>query len=282
MDSNVKEPPSNSEKAQPTSSSLEVKTHNLFQPCWFAWIIGAGHFGTLAARRISKRHPGEKILVVDQDFEKFRELEPLPVKTLEEDAQEFLQENLSVKIQPQESEKVQPIFSCTGVATEHLLQPCWFSDAPKWVIPAVPIHVAFEWLFNTLRKDENLEVERLNVPEEADKQVPNPFRMSRETLYASFADFVCPDNCSEPADICTKTKEPRKGNLYEVLAKIDVSGFTPLVLRSHQLAPGVGGYTPESMNKLLHRVLETPGKYLIATSCRCHGVIDALSWQKKA
>jgi len=37
----------------------------------------------------------------------------------------------TVKIQPWESGKVQPIFSCTGVAKEHLLQPCWFGLKPE-------------------------------------------------------------------------------------------------------------------------------------------------------
>jgi hypothetical protein len=27
-------------------------------------------------------------------------------------------------------------------------------------------------------------------------------------------------------------------------------------------------------------VAEQPGSYLIATSCRCHGVVDALQWKR--
>ena len=36
----------------------------------------------------------------------------------------------TIKIQPRESEKLQPIFSCTGVTPEHLFQPCWF----RWIV----------------------------------------------------------------------------------------------------------------------------------------------------
>ncbi len=212
----------------------------------YVWILGAGHFGALAARRISKRNPGKSILVIDEDYDKLQELKSLPISLQEEDVLDFLARN--------------------------------FSNPPEWIVPAVPIHVAFEWLMDELKRND-INVTRLDVPEDVDKQVPNPYRMNSRTLYASFADFVCPDNCSEPKDICTKTKQPRKGNLFEVLAKIDIAGYKPVVLRSHQLAPGVGGYTPEAMKEVYERVLESPGKYLVATSCRCHGVIDALEWK---
>ena len=212
----------------------------------YAWILGAGHFGALAARRISKRNEGKSILVVDEDHEKLLQLESLPVKLEEKDALDFLLEN--------------------------------FANPPEWIVPAVPVHVAFEWLVEELKRN-GFKVSRIDVPREADEQVPNPYRMTESTLYASFADFVCPDNCSEPAEICTKTRQPRKGNLFEVIAKIEVSGFQPVVLRSHQLAPGVGGYTPDAMKEVYNRVVSAPGRYLVATSCRCHGVIDALEWR---
>ena len=35
--------------------------------------------------------------------------------------------SFTVKIQPRESEKVQSVFSCTRVAKQNLLQPCWFT-----------------------------------------------------------------------------------------------------------------------------------------------------------
>ncbi|MEM5787960.1 MAG: hypothetical protein AAGU11_11635, partial [Syntrophobacteraceae bacterium] len=54
--------------------------------------------------------------------------------------------------------------------------------------------------------------------------------------------------------------------------------FAVMVLRSWQLAPGVGGFPVVRMNEMLATVASTPGKYLIGTSCRCHGVIDALEW----
>ncbi|MFW6011335.1 MAG: hypothetical protein ACOC8Q_02385, partial [Desulfosalsimonas sp.] len=59
--------------------------------------------------------------------------------------------------------------------------------------------------------------------------------------------------------------------------KIKIPGFEMLVLRSRQLAPGVGGYRPDQLFALHEKLTETSGNYLIATSCRCHGVVTAVS-----
>jgi hypothetical protein len=114
-------------------------------------------------------------------------------------------------------------------------------------------------------------------------QIPNPYLAPSGSLCASFATFICPDTCNEPDDICTHTKGPRPGNLFDELARIQAPNFDVLVIRSWQLAPGVGGYTGASVGKVRERIEQSEeGRYLIATSCRCHGVIDALGWKRGA
>ncbi len=139
------------------------------------------------------------------------------------------------------------------------------------------MHVGFEWLLHALAG--KARVARLAVPESAAPQVPNPIRAVSGTVYASFATFLCPDSCVEPEDVCTKSGEPRVTNLFDVFDEIIVPGYTPVVLRSWQLAPGVGGYPARSLDKMLDAVGQAPGRYLVGTSCRCHGVLDALEWE---
>jgi hypothetical protein len=104
-------------------------------------------------------------------------------------------------------------------------------------------------------------------------------RQEANVLYASIATFRCPDNCDEPVDCCTVTGEPRLANLFDVFRRIEIGGYLIQVVRSYQLAPGVGGYQLSILWRLLEEVRSTEKDVLIATACRCHGVINALRWQ---
>lgn len=208
-------------------------------------ILGAGKFGRIAATRIHQRYPQAALLVVDESAEKLGQLtasQAIPTRAM--DALTFLAET---QIDPE-----------------------------RWIIPAVPVHVAYWWVQATLARTAS--VRRLPVPAVVDAQVPNPLRVPSGTVYASYATFRCPDSCSEPAELCTHTKQPRLGNLFSDLAAVTAPGFSTHVLRSVQLCPGVGGYTGIRLQRLLDEVGQNPGRHLIATSCRCHGVLDALEW----
>ncbi|MGE5311898.1 MAG: NAD-binding protein [Nitrospirota bacterium] len=208
------------------------------------WILGAGRFGRLAVERLLARREPPQLVVVDQNPDKLLLLADRPLERVNEDVLGFLRANLE--------------------------------EEPDWIVPAVPIHVAFVWLFAELAGVG--QVEMLPVPITVDAQVPNPWRDGKGGLYTSVATFRCPDNCSEPRDRCTATGLRRSDDLFTLLARIRVPGSVPLVVRSHQLAAGVGGYRPSALRRLVRGVEEARGSVLVATACRCHGVIHALSF----
>jgi hypothetical protein len=209
-------------------------------------ILGAGRFGRIAAEQLKRRFPVSVLSVADKEAEKV----------------EKISRELGIR-----GEIVDSVRSITEFPVPE----------DVWIIPAVPVHVGFEYVLRGLGRIG--EVQRLSVTEDIASLVPNPIQSSSGTLYASFATFICPDHCSEPDEICTHTGKDRPGNLYQVFSTIRGSGFDMAVLRSWQLAPGVGGYPVRSLHNLLARITNRPGKYLVATSCRCHGVIDALEWK---
>ena len=210
------------------------------------WILGAGRFGRLAVERLLARREPPRLVVVDQNPDRLLLLAERPVDRVNEDALGFLRANLAA--------------------------------GPDWIVPAVPVHVAFAWLSAELAELGRLEM--LSVPDAVDAQAPNPWRDGKGGLYTSVATFRCPDNCSEPRDRCTATGLPRSEDLFARLARIRAPGFVPVVLRSHQLAAGVGGYRPSALRRLLRKAEAAGGSVLVATACRCHGVIHALRFHR--
>lgn len=144
---------------------------------------------------------------------------------------------------------------------------------PVWVIPAVPQHLLVDWLLITLAKQG---IQRRTVPDEALPRVPSLTRGADGQMLLSLADFLCPDDCPEPALNCTVTGRPRGLPLYQRLAKINLPGWSTGVLRSRQLAPGVGGYPSSDLLALKQRIQQHGGCWLIGTACRCHGIVGAL------
>jgi hypothetical protein len=210
------------------------------------WILGAGRFGSLAIQRILERKKVSRLVVVDRDVKVLEKLRDKSVETVHQDAIDFL-------------------VSQAGLGSE-------------WIVPAVPVHVAFAWLWRELTKEGR--VTSLPVPSMVDHRVPNPLRAETGALYTSFASFRCPDNCDEPSESCPVTGEPRQANLFDVIRCLEVERYVARVVRSHQLAPGVGGYQLAVLWWLLAEVRPTGGDFLVATACRCHGVIHALRWQR--
>lgn len=210
------------------------------------WILGAGHFGSLAAKRILQRERDCNLLVVDWDAKQLDELKDKSLKVIKQEAIDFLS-------------------ACDGRGHE-------------WIVPAIPEHVAFTWLCKQLRKDGK--VTPLAAPSLFDQQIPNPVRTEEGVLYTSFATFRCPDDCEEPAETCSVTREGRKANLFELIQKIEVPGYQTLVVRSHQLAPGVGGYQLSTLWRLLEAARSSDKNILVATACRCHGVINGLRFKR--
>ena len=54
-----------------------------------------------------------------------------------------------------------------------------------------------------------------------------------------------------------------------------------MVIRSHQLAPGVGGYKPEALQESLLKISQGKGLVLYSTACLCHGVVHAFKLPDK-
>ena len=208
------------------------------------FIIGAGHFGKRAVNILSQK-TDSPLSVVDQDEHCLLEIEYPKVKKIETDGIDFLVENF------------------------HRLSPS------NIIIPAIPVHLASEWLKKYLGHD--LRIKQIQVPSEIKTFLPHTWPGSEGSLLISYADFQCPDDCPEPADYCTVTGEKRKTPLFELLCKLKIPEFRVHIIRSRQLAPGLGGYRVDELKRMAKKIKDTGfGKWLTGTACRCHGTLTAL------
>ena len=207
------------------------------------WIIGVGQFGHIAFQRLSDAGKDRHFVLVDPEAEKLRRYKGTTATLEVSDGIKFLENRFKI------------------------------GRKPDWIIPALPIHLAAEWFLRHLGP---ARLRRTVLPSEIEIVVPNSVRGSDGNIYASHADFRCPDDCDEPRDICTVTREARKQNMFELLENLEIAPFEALVIRSRQLGAGIGGYRPEQLLELKEKVAHASGPILMSTACRCHGVITGL------
>jgi hypothetical protein len=198
--------------------------------------MGGGRFGTKAAHRLRELDAGCRIRVVETDAAARAELsEGTRLTVIDADAVAY----------------------CCRLLAE--------PGPADWIIPTVPVHLAAAVIRRL--------VGRAFLPWPGLPDLPGAVTGPDATLYASLADFICPDDCPQPVDHCYQTGRPREKTLITLLAD---GLFTPerpvFILPSRQLAPGVGGY-PAADLLSLHRAaaefLDRP--VVIGTACLCHG-----------
>jgi hypothetical protein len=206
------------------------------------WILGAGKFGRIAAEALGRKIENADITIIEKDKKACHRLSGVEHAVICADAIDFVTENLKTR------------------------------DEPDWIIPVIPVHVAFEWIKARLRADHRIET--LTLPDSLEKVLPNACRGNTGRLYISHADFRCPANCPQPPNRCTHTGKTRPTYLYKTLELLTCPQFTSVVVRSWQLCPGVGGYKPLDLFQALDSVRASRKPVLLSTACGCHGVLD--------
>lgn len=211
------------------------------------WILGAGRFGKIAANRLSRAYPQAVLTVVDTDPE----------------------EEIGDGIRVVRQDGVRWLWNMLRSQAE-----------TDMIVPAIPIHVVYEWMKYAVQ--DAYAVAPMDIPESWKKQMPHPIRGKIGQIYTSHADFICPDNCPEPKDRCTVTKKPRPKDLFRLLREIHIGDACAIIVRSHQLLPGVGGLYPSDLSFVRETALKNARRPLfLATACRCHGVGNAFRLIKK-
>jgi hypothetical protein len=207
-------------------------------------IVGAGHFGQRAVRILSDRSKGP-VYVVDKDRSQLDSVSDAHMEPIIDDGVRFLAHHFS------------------------RLSPATI------IVPAVPVHLAFEWL--TIYLSDSFRIKRIAVPENIRPSLPHTWQTADGSLLVSYADFRCPDDCPEPADYCTVTGKKRGKPLFQLLRETEIANFGVHIIRSRQLAPGLGGYRVDILREMLTKITsQSIENWIVGTACKCHGTVSAM------
>lgn len=151
--------------------------------------------------------------------------------------------------------------------------------------PLMP-HLMYEWLrARAMRRWSGREVR--SRPLAANPPVPWHRAAPDGTHYVSFAEWICPVNCIEPA-MCPKTREARWWTMPAALADYVASESAagrplagPVIFHCTHRAYGVGMFDTATAVRADAMVREAgtagPADVLVGTVSHCHGAVNVLA-----
>jgi hypothetical protein len=161
------------------------------------------------------------------------------------------------------------------------------AEAPDAIVPSPLMpHLMYEWLERRARARwpaRVIEARPLDPP----SGIPWQKRGVDGTQYVSFAEWVCPVNCIEPA-LCPATRGPRSWSMPPaVLAATEEARRNgrnlagPVIFHCQHRAYGVGMFDTRDVvagDALVQRAAESgAAEVLVGTVSHCHGALTVLA-----
>jgi hypothetical protein len=150
--------------------------------------------------------------------------------------------------------------------------------------PLMP-HLMFEWLERRARaRWPDRDVKR--IPLDTPGETPYDVLHADGTRYLSYADWICPVHCIEPAT-CPMIRAPRSWEVREAVTElVHRRGSTrriagPMIFHCRHRAFGVGMFDVDEVlaaDRELDRAGRAPGPFeaVVGTISSCHGAVSAL------
>jgi hypothetical protein len=161
------------------------------------------------------------------------------------------------------------------------------SEPPDAIVPSPLMpHLMYEWIERRARARwpaRTIETRPLDPP----SGIPWQKRGADGTQYVSFAEWVCPVNCIEPA-LCPATRGPRSWSMPPaVLAATDEARRNgrnlagPVIFHCQHRAYGVGMFDTRDVvagDALVQRAAASgAAEVLVGTVSHCHGALTVLA-----
>ncbi|HMF30909.1 MAG TPA: hypothetical protein VKK79_05825 [Candidatus Lokiarchaeia archaeon] len=159
---------------------------------------------------------------------------------------------------------------------------------PEFVIPTIPVHFfAIALLYAAQQEGAEYDPDRDEIAAIAAKL---PFDLDiivnaedgiLTLSYAQEAE-LCPPNCTGPILYCPIFCRAKPFTITQIITDIAQNMPDCFFAESQQLTAGLGGITGIVYFGALEKIRSyQPPKILVATTCNCHGVVQAFERQKK-
>ena len=242
-------------------------------------VVGGGCYGTFYARQLERAQARgalsvERVLVVDRDpaCQLTRELPPAANRdVVVQDWDAFFDEYLATPSSPRRK----PGSSVSGAGA-----------LPSYMVPSPLMpHLMFNWL---KRRAAALWPGRQVAQEPLTEPVGTPYDTLAPdgTRYVSWADWLCPTHCIEPA-LCPVIRAPRTWEMSETAAAMmerlsqSREVFGPALFVTRHLTDGVGAFAVSDAVAATGLLSDAgasgrPAALLVGTVSACHGALGLL------
>ncbi len=241
-------------------------------------IVGGGCYGTFYTRQLlTAREKGKldftRLLVVDHNPECQARREVLPAQDatlIPEEWDRFFDQWLAPGAAPPRQPGDETTWRPGDLATSNAIVPS----------PLMP-HLMYTWLVRRTRaRWPGRRVETVPIP----RAVGTPYDTAAPdgTRYLSYADWLCPTHCIEPA-LCPVTRAPRTWEMSEALDHLarELGAAGAVAFHCEHQAFGVGMFLADAVRDgaaLVERLGERgPAEFVVGTVSSCHGAVNLLS-----
>jgi hypothetical protein len=238
-------------------------------------VVGGGCYGSQYVRqlrraRLAGRVTFDRLIVVDKDascaFALARASDPSGGLDLNDSSDEWRAIDLQVA-------EWRPFFAeWLANAVDYPANHGRDAIVPSPLMP----HLLFEWLAERARGLGNARELPLFMPPEVDG-VPWQKEGGDGTRYVSYATWMCPINCIEPAK-CPHTKGPRDWSLHDTLVR-ESTGDEVALLRVTHRTFGVGMIDVADViaaHEIVRRAVAGGKRVRVATASHCHGAVAGI------
>jgi hypothetical protein len=238
-------------------------------------VVGGGCYGSQYVRqlrraRLAGRVTFDKLIVVDKDpscaFASARASDPSGALDLGDASDEW--KSIELRVAEWRPFLAEWLTNAVDYPANHGRD----AIVPSPLMP----HLLFEWLAERARGLGKARELPLFMPPDVDG-VPWQKEGGDGTRYVSYATWMCPINCIEPAK-CPHTKGPRDWSLHETLVR-ESAGDEVALLRVTHRTFGVGMIDVADViaaHEIVRRAVGGGKRVRVATASHCHGAVAGI------